>query len=482
MADRVVRRPGRAGRARAHLWPARGAPHPGRSRGDRRAGRRRLAAGGAHRSVAQPPDAPSARPRPAGAPHRSLGARLRPDARRARGDPEPRRQARRRAGGGVALRAAARRGRRRSALGRGGRARRAVSRDGARARPRRRESTPIKAPEPRPPRAARPTALVGHRDRALAARPLHDLRQAHPAARAPRSGRHAAVGRRPRQRDPRRRRPLRADVPGRAARRRACRADARSAARNSPRSTIFPRRARCGGRASSASRAGSIDWERERRPDLAEMRAEIRGEISASGRRAAASASTAAPTASSGAATAATPSSISRPATRRAPRRCASASRRSSRSRPRSCGAAGSRDFDPACRSTSSLYVKLKGGEPAGEPMPGRPQGSLARRGRRPRARQADRARAPGSRTRRRPTARWCCRCGRNRYGTYDDLARVKEWSAGGDADEEVERMSARAIPDAGAQRARPRPPIRRSRPSCRPMRAPARPTCWRSG
>ncbi len=24
-----------------------------------------------------------------------------------------------------------------------------------------------------------------------------------------------------------------------------------------------------------------------------------------------------------------------------------------------------------------------------------------------------------------------------NRYGTYDDLARVKEWSAGADADEE---------------------------------------------
>ena len=47
-------------------------------------------------------------------------------------------------------------------------------------------------PEPRPPLAARPTSAQRHRDRALAARSLHDLRQAHPQAAAARRHRHAA--------------------------------------------------------------------------------------------------------------------------------------------------------------------------------------------------------------------------------------------------------------------------------------------------
>ena len=57
IADRVVRRPGRARRARAHLRSARGAAAERRPRRARRAGRRRVAAGGAHRPVAQPADA-----------------------------------------------------------------------------------------------------------------------------------------------------------------------------------------------------------------------------------------------------------------------------------------------------------------------------------------------------------------------------------------------------------------------------------------
>ena len=47
------------------------------------------------------------------------------------------------------------------------------------------------------------------------------------------------------------------------------------------------------------------------------------------------------------------------------------------------------------------------------------------------------------STTKPRLTARSSCRCGRNRYGTYDDLARVKEWSLAGGVDGD-ERVSAR--------------------------------------
>ena len=41
-------------------------------------------------------------------------------------------------------------------------------------------SKPIGQPTPKPPRAARPLAIVGHGDRGLAARSLHDLREAYP--------------------------------------------------------------------------------------------------------------------------------------------------------------------------------------------------------------------------------------------------------------------------------------------------------------
>ena len=54
----------------------------GRPAGAGRAGRGRLAAGDPRRPLAQPADAPHARPRPAGAAHRAVGARLRPGARR----------------------------------------------------------------------------------------------------------------------------------------------------------------------------------------------------------------------------------------------------------------------------------------------------------------------------------------------------------------------------------------------------------------
>jgi len=78
---------------------------------------------------------------------------------------------------------------------------------------------------------------LGHRHRALAARPLHDLCAAHPAARAPRPGRHGALRRRPRQRHSRRRRPLFADLRGTRSRPTPMRSCWRSDARNSRRST-----------------------------------------------------------------------------------------------------------------------------------------------------------------------------------------------------------------------------------------------------
>ncbi len=100
-----------------------------------------------------------------------------------------------------------------------------ICRDGTRSRPHGRAHTNQGARAASAARRA-PDRARGHRDRALAARSLHDLRQAHPAPRPSRSGRHATLGGRSRQRHPRGGRSLRADLPGRAARRRPCRADA----------------------------------------------------------------------------------------------------------------------------------------------------------------------------------------------------------------------------------------------------------------
>ena len=94
------------------------------------------------------------------------------------------------------------------------------------------------------------------------------------------------------------------------------------------RSPTIRKRARSGGRASCASRAGSRDWERERRADLAALHAEIKGELTIPGGQTRIHVVRASPTASSGARTAATPSSTTRPA-QRAPRsRCAPGWRR----------------------------------------------------------------------------------------------------------------------------------------------------------
>ena len=65
------------------------------------------------------------------------------------------------------------------------------------------------------------------------------------------------------------------------------------------------------------------------------------------------------------------------------------------------------------------------------EDQPAR-RAAAARCRRRRGAQQAGKPDPRASRTRTSPTTRSICRCGRDRYGAYDDLARIKEWSAAG--------------------------------------------------
>src|SRR5207247_1431891 len=75
------------GRAAAHLWSTRSAAAERRSHGARRPDRGHMAARNRIRSLAEPPHAPRARARSAGAAHFALRPRLRAGARRERGDP-----------------------------------------------------------------------------------------------------------------------------------------------------------------------------------------------------------------------------------------------------------------------------------------------------------------------------------------------------------------------------------------------------------
>ena len=426
----------RAGRARAHLRPARSAAAERRPHGAGRAGRRHMAARGAQRCLAEPADAPRPRPRSAGAPHRADGARFRPGARRARGDPHARRQARRRSHAVVALRAARCRGRRRGALARDGRARRSLSRACARARPAaaRREDQGADAEA-----AARGAADVAqrHRDRALAARPVHDLRQARAAARA----RSMRSTRRPAT-------PIAAPssmasigdftrrfadaLPADPVRR----IDRDRATSISRRSTTIPRRAPSGGRASCASPTGSPAGTRERRGDVAAIaRGDPRRDPDC-GRRPDVHGCAASPTASNA----------------RVDGSYAILDYKTGQARTEKQVRTGL-----APQLTLEAAILRQGG------FPGIPEGGVGRRarlraveGRRaagrplpastsrrapPTARPTRRcAVSPGSRwpsrTSRRPTARSCIRCGRTHYGDYDHLARVKEWSVtGGEVD-----------------------------------------------
>ena len=127
----------------------------------------------------------------------------------------PRRKARRRADGRVALAAAADRAARRGRRPQRCSARRALRR----ARPRTSTASSRTRPAGRTAEAdaagrGAPAPAVGHRDRDAGPRSLRDLRQAHPPARAARSARPRARLRAPRLADPRRARRLRRGMAG----------------------------------------------------------------------------------------------------------------------------------------------------------------------------------------------------------------------------------------------------------------------------
>ena len=389
----------------------------------------------------------------------------------------------------LALRAAARRGRGRAALERRARrAARAISTGRARSigRPRCKR---IKQPAPKPPRAARPTALSVTEIEHLAARSLHDLRQARAQAARARSRSTLPPGaRRPRHRDPRRARRVHQDLRGRAAGRSRRRADRDRRASTSRRSTTIPearafwwprferiarwfagwergaarrRLQRCTPRsaARSRSRSASATFTLRARADRIERlrRRPLRH-----------------------------PRLQDRHACR--PRsRCASASRRSSRSKPRSCAAAASPASPRAARSRELAYVRAQGRRAAGRAArrstsrtatpTSRPTRALA---------QAQRAGRRASRT---SSSRICSlvlsdveeplrrlRPSRAREGMVGRPAAMTRTTRGGGG------MNApRIIPPTPCCGCRSRRPTRRCRPGSRPMPARARPTCWRS-
>ena len=95
------------------------------------------------------------------------------------------------------------------------------------------------------------------------------------------------------------------------------------------------------------------------------------------------------------------------------------------------------------------VYVSLKGGEPAGEEQADRLQGRRRRR-RMPSARSpSSQAVAQRFEDEQQPYLPLVLSMWKSRYGTYDHLARVKEWSVGGGEDDELGegRMSAATAP-----------------------------------
>ncbi len=210
----------------------------------------------------------------------ALRARLRAGARRARGRSSPippsspaRRPWPRASSSGSPRSPAKSAGTRRS------RARRELSRLGARARPSRRGQAHRTARAEAAARRAADRAL-GHRDRALAARPLYDLRQAHPASCARSIPSTLPPGaRRPRHRHPRRDRRFHQDLCGGAARRSGRRAHRDRRASISPPLDDYPEaRAFWWPRFQRIARwfAG---WETRRRGSVAALDAEIGGKI-----------------------------------------------------------------------------------------------------------------------------------------------------------------------------------------------------------
>ena len=318
---------------------------------------------------------------------------------------------------------------------------------GAHARSRRRASQPAQRPEPKPPRAARPTRALGHRHRALAARPLHDLRQAHSAAarRSIRSTRrqapadrgtviHGAIGDFTEQFAAASAAPTRwpncsssgathfaalddypearafwwprferiarwfADWEQRAARRHRRRCMPRSAARSTFRSASGTFRL-----SARADRIERLARRRLRDPRLQDRRGADR---EAGAHR---------------------------------------ASRRSSRWKPRSCVRGGFQDIAAGASDRRARLCDAQGRRAGRRARSRSTSRTAARQPGRPTRWRAHRARRRASRTRRRRIARWCSRCGQTRYGDYDHLARVKEWSVTGGAEDEMPKPNERA-------------------------------------
>ena len=298
----------------------------------------------------------AARPRPAGAAHLALRARLRAGARRAGGGAVARHQACRRADGCLALRAAARGGRGRRRWNEARKRGRKLPRTGRAHSIGRTRSAAAGDPRPKPPRATRPTSLSVTEIENWLRDPYtiyakHILR-----LRAARSGRHAAGRARPRHRDPRRDRRVHA---GRSRTRcRTMRSAELIAARGasiSPRLRTIPRRARSGGRASCASRAGSPNLEAERRPAARRARApRSRGELEIPLGERAFTLSRARRPHRASAPTAATRSSTTRPGSRRPRRRCASGLSPQLTLEGAILRAGGSRASRQGCRSPTS--------------------------------------------------------------------------------------------------------------------------------
>jgi ATP-dependent helicase/nuclease subunit B len=177
-----------------------------------------------------------------------------------------------------------------------------------------------------------------------------------------------------------------------------------------------------------------IDWEHERRPGLVAMRAEIRGEIALplgersfrlygradrierhrDGQYAILDFKTGAPPSSAQVRVGIAPQLTLEAAILRR---------------------GGFKGFDPGVSIAELVYVKLSGGEPAGDPLPVQLKEKTADEA-------ADHALAKLTELAARfddettPYRSLVLPMWTNRYGTYDDLARVKEWSTTGDATE----------------------------------------------
>ena len=474
---------GNARRARAYLRPARSAPAARRPRRARRTHRRHLAAGDAQRSLAV---AARCGVHSASICRSGASAFRRTISRSCSGAPEVILTRAAKLGGAPTVpRASCSASRRVAGEARWKavlRARRTLSRAGARARSTAPSVKPARARRRRRRVAARPAQLSRHRDRGLAARSLHDLRQTHPAAAAARCRRH--------------RRPARATAaPSSTARSAnspsnlppALPADplARTArarrASISPRWRIFRKRAPSGGRASCASRAGSSRWESERR---ARTRQRCTPKSKASSKF---------PLGERMFTLTGRADRIERLRRRqlRDPRLQdrRGADRKAGAHGPRAAAHAGSRD--PARRADSSGIAGRLGRRNR--------LCHAARRRTRRRAKpidfkegtpdtqadhalaRADRQLAANSTTTTRPIARWCIRCGRRVTATTTILRASRNGRCPATDERRVAADMSAPQHSRRCAACSSRPPTRRSRPGSPPMPARARRMCWRS-